>query len=58
MRKIQDIIDGMEPGEALAELTAAIKGVLGHLDEEARLGFVSDLIDDSGGDKVSSLVNL
>ena len=58
MRKIQDIINGMEPGEALGELTAAIKGVLAHLDEEARLSFVSDLIDDSGGDKVASLVNL
>lgn len=58
MRKIYDIIDGMDPGEALGELTVAIKRVLGHLDEEARRRFVTDLIDDSGDDKVSSLVNL
>lgn len=48
----------MEPAAALQELATAVKSILGHLGEEATVGFVTDLIDDSGGDKISSLVNL
>ncbi len=58
MRKIQEIAEGMEPAAALQELATAVKSILGHLGEEATVGFVTDLIDDSGGDKISSLVNL
>jgi hypothetical protein len=58
MKEIQRILEKMEPSEALVELTPAIKENLAHLDEEARIRFVVDLIGESGGDKISSMVNL
>ena len=58
MKDIQQLLESMEPAEALAKLTPAIKNILAHLDEEARVGFVKDMIGDSGADKIASMVNL
>jgi hypothetical protein len=58
MKELEDILNSMEPGEALAALTPQLRKVLSHLDEEARVGFVTGLIDEAGGDKVSSMVHL
>lgn len=58
MNKLQDILDDMEPGEALTALTPQLKRILSHLDEEDRAGFVAGLIGEEGGDKVASLVHL
>jgi hypothetical protein len=58
MKELQQILDAMEPGEALAALTPQLRKILAHLDEEAQVGFVTGLLDGSDGDKVSSMVNL
>jgi len=58
MKELQSILDSMEPGEALAALRPLLRRILSHLDEEARVGFVTGLIDEAGGDKVSSMVHL
>lgn len=58
MKELQDILDAMEPTEALAALAPQLRKFLSHLDEEARVAFVTGLIDEAGGDKVSSMVHL
>ena len=58
MKEIQQLLERLEPMEALATLTPAIKSILGHLDEEARVRFVTDMIGADGEDKIASMVNL
>jgi uncharacterized tellurite resistance protein B-like protein len=58
MKDIEQLLERLEPSEALTVLTPAIKNILTHLDEEARVRFVTDLIGDSGADKIASMVNL
>lgn len=58
MKQLQDILEAMEPTEALAALTPQLRKILAHLDEEARVGFVTGLIEEEEGDKVSSMVHL
>jgi hypothetical protein len=58
MNKLQDILDDMEPGEALAAVTPELRKILAHLDEEARVGFVIEMLGGAEGDKLSSLVDL
>lgn len=48
----------MEPWEAVAQMGEALKRLLPILDEEDRIGFVMNLVGDSGGDKLSSMVHL
>jgi uncharacterized tellurite resistance protein B-like protein len=58
MKKLQDILNSMEPAESLAVLAPELKKILSHLDEEARVEFVTGLIEKVGEDKVSSMVHL
>jgi hypothetical protein len=58
MEEMQEIIGRMDPEEALAEIAKASKGLFSALGEEARTRFLLNLIGDSQGDKVSSLVHL
>jgi predicted fused transcriptional regulator/phosphomethylpyrimidine kinase len=58
MKDIEQLLEQMEPAEALAKLTPVVKKNLAHLDEEARVRFVTDLIGDGGEDKIASMVNL
>jgi hypothetical protein len=58
MKDIEQLLEQMEPAEALAKLTPAIKNILAHLDEEARVRLVTELIGDGGEDKIASMVNL
>jgi hypothetical protein len=58
MKELQQILDTMEPGEALAALTPQLKKILAHLDEATVVGFVTGLMNGPDGDKVSSMVNL
>lgn len=58
MKKLQEIIDRMEPGEALTVLAPELKKILAHLDEEARVGFVVGMLGGAEGDKIGSLVDL
>jgi hypothetical protein len=58
MDKLEDILNSMEPGVALAALTPQLRKILSHLDEDARVGFVTGLLEEAGRDKVSSMVHL
>lgn len=56
--KIQELVNNMEPQEAVSALSFVIKGLFPLLDEDARIRFVMNLIGDSGDDKVTGLVHL
>ncbi|MBI5559036.1 MAG: hypothetical protein HY885_15525 [Deltaproteobacteria bacterium] len=57
-KKLHEILDHLEPAKALSLLTPALKKILAHLDEKARVKFVTDMIEEQGVDKLSSMVNL
>jgi hypothetical protein len=48
----------MNPEEALTEITRVLERLLSDLDDEARERFLMNLIGQSEGDKLSSLVHL
>lgn len=58
MNRIQQVIAGMDPEEALAALSLAVKKLFSLLGEEARLNFVVNLVGDEADDKVASMVHL
>ncbi len=58
MDELFKIVSRMNPEEALAEITRALERLLADLDDEARERFLMNLIGQSEGDKVSSLVHL
>ncbi len=58
MGEKERIFDGMEPREAVAEITNTLKRLLPLLDEDERIHFFTNLVGESGGDKVSSMVHL
>ena len=56
--KIDELVESMEPEKAALELAGAIKKLFPILGEEARLHFVMNLVEESGEDKLSSMVHL
>ncbi len=56
--QLQQIMDGMEPEEALAALARAAARLFPLLGEEALLKFVVALVGQAEGDKVASMVHL
>ncbi len=58
MEDLFKIILRMAPEEALAEITKILERLLRDLDEDARERFLVNLIGQSEGDKLSSLVHL
>ena len=56
--KIQQLVNNMEPQEAASALALILKNLFPLLNEDTRVKFVTDLIDDAGDDKVSSMVHL
>ncbi len=58
MNRIQQVIDGMDPEEALAAIAGAVKKLFALLSDEARLNFVVNLVGVSGDDKMASMVLL
>ena len=58
MEEIQKMIDTLDPQKALTEISKILKTLFSTLDEESRSQFLWDLMGESGGDKVSSLVHL
>jgi hypothetical protein len=58
MARVQDLIDGMEPERALAEIGAALKKVFPLVADEDRMNFVVNLVGSTGDDKISSMVHL
>ncbi len=58
MNQLFEIISRMAPEKALAEITKILGNLLADLDNEARERFMINLIGQSEGDKVSSMVHL
>jgi len=58
MADIQEILGGMAPDQALAEIGVALKRLLPLVGDEDRLNFVVRLVGSAGDDKVSSMVHL
>lgn len=58
MKELQEIMESMEPTEALALLAPELKKLLSHLTEEARVDFVIETLGGAAGDKIGSLVDL
>ncbi|MFH0785946.1 MAG: hypothetical protein V2B20_28900 [Pseudomonadota bacterium] len=58
MKEILKIVGDMDPEEALVEISRVLKELFSTLGEEARSQFLWDLMGESRGDKVSSLVHL
>jgi hypothetical protein len=55
---IQQIMESMEPEEALAALARAAGRLFPLLGDEARLKFVTKLVGQAEGDQVASMVHL
>ncbi len=58
MEEILKMVSRMDPEKALAELSRVLKVLFAALGEEARSQLLWDLMGESKGDKVSSLVHL
>ncbi len=58
MIDIRKIAGRMDPAEALAEISTVLKDLFAKMGEEARSQFLWDLMGESRGDKVTSLVHL
>lgn len=58
MMELAQILDSMEPAEALAALKPQLRKILSSLDEEAVVEFVTGLMGHEDGDKLSSMVHL
>jgi hypothetical protein len=58
MEEMLKLVGHMDPEEALAEISKALKVLFSALGEEARSQFLWDLMGESKGDKVLSLVHL
>ena len=58
MEEMLKMVGRMDPEEALAEISKVLKVLFSSLGEEARSQFLWDLMGESKGDKVSSLVHL
>jgi hypothetical protein len=58
MDKLLEAISRMPPEKALSQITEILGRLLADLDSEARERFLMHLIEQSKGDKVSSLVHL
>lgn len=56
--ELKDIVDQMEPEQALPIMAAIIKKILPLVDDKTRVDFVVQLIGETGNDKVASLVDL
>ena len=58
MDKLLETLSNMPPEEALTQLTDVMGRLLADLDTDSRERFVMNLLQQSQGDKVSSLVHL
>lgn len=58
MEEMLKIVGRMDPEAALTEIAKVVKVLFSALGEESRSQFLWDLMGESGGDKVSSLVHL
>lgn len=58
MKELQELLTRMEPVAALSALAPTLKKILTYLEEEDRVKFITDMIDDHNGDKLTSMVHL
>jgi len=58
MDNLLETISNMPPEEALSQITDLMGQLLADLDSDSRERFVMNLLEQSKGDKVSSLVHL
>jgi len=58
MDDLFETISRMAPEEALSKITAVVQRLMADLDNDARERFLTNLIGQSEGDKVSGLVHL
>jgi hypothetical protein len=58
MEELLKIVGRMDPEDALTEISKVLKVLFSALGEEARSQFLWELMGESRGDKVSSLVHL
>ena len=58
LNRIEELMAGMDPEKALADLAQAAKKIFPLLDPEAKLAFWVNLLGEPGGDKVASMVHL
>jgi hypothetical protein len=58
MEEILKTISRMDPEEAMAEIAKALRALFSVLGEDARIHFLLELVGESRGDKISSLVHL
>ena len=56
--QVQQVVDTMDPEEALKAITGTMKNLFSLLGEEAWAKFVIDLVGGSGTDKLASMVHL
>jgi hypothetical protein len=57
-KEITQLLEGMDPEQALAAVAGALKKIFPVLGDEVRLRFLADLMGDTSRDKVSSMVHL
>lgn len=55
---IQEILENMDPSQALAEVAEALKKILPLVTDEGRLNFIVNLSGGESSDKVASMVHL
>lgn len=58
MEELERVLAPLEPGEALARLLPVMGRIMAHLDEEARINWVRELLGGWSDDKLSGMVNL
>ncbi|ADH86302.1 conserved hypothetical protein [Desulfurivibrio alkaliphilus AHT 2] len=58
MRELTELLDELEPKEILQTLLPAVRGALGHLDDEERQQWLARFLGDNGDDKLVGMVNL
>ncbi|MBN2060092.1 MAG: hypothetical protein JW882_06710 [Deltaproteobacteria bacterium] len=56
--KLKQIIEQMEPGEAVSSLAIILKNLFKLLDEDDRVQFIVNLVGSAGDDKVAGMVHL
>jgi hypothetical protein len=58
MKELEELLNRLEPAEALAAILPELRQILTHLDDEARADFVIEVLGGAEGDKIGSLVDL
>ena len=58
MKELQEILARLEPAAALSALAPALRNLLVHLDDAARVRYVAGLVGPRHEDKISSMVHL